>query len=197
VLKKACEDLLRWLESGILLDYISVNVSSVQLKNPDFVSTVRKILEQTGIAPGNLVLEITETAFIEDFDDSLEKLAQIRRLGVKVAVDDFGTGYASLKYLKQLPTDSIKIDRLFIQELPESHNDIAIISSLITLTDKLGLELVAEGIETEPQKRHLMEAGIRYAQGFLLSRPLPESELRAYCQAHAMLTQPKSRIHKL
>jgi len=197
VLKKACEDLLRWLESGILLDYISVNVSSVQLKNPDFVTTVHKILEQTGMAPGNLVLEITETAFIEDFDDSLEKLAQIRRLGVKIAVDDFGTGYASLKYLKQLPTDSIKIDRLFVQELPESQNDIAIISSLITLTDKLGLELVAEGIETESQKQHLMEAGIRYAQGFLLSRPLPEPELRAYCQAQATLIQPESRIRKL
>lgn len=158
---------------------------------------MHKILEQTGIAPDNLVLEITETAFIEDFDNSLEKLAQIRRVGVRVAVDDFGTGYASLKYLKQLPTDCIKIDRLFIQELPESHNDIAIISSLITLADKLGLELVAEGIETEPQKQYLMEAGIRYAQGFLLSHPLPEPKLRAYCKAQAIPTQPKSKIHEL
>ncbi len=191
VLKHACEDFLRWRREGVELGYVSVNVSSVQLKSPDFVKTVKQILDQSGMPHGKLEIEITETAFIEDFDESLEKLQQIRRLGVKVAVDDFGTGYASLKYLKQLPADRIKIDRLFIKDLPDSHNDIAIISSLITLTDQLGLDLVAEGIETDAQKRHLMEAGIRNAQGFLMSPPLPESQLLDFCRAR---TIPATRL---
>lgn len=186
VLQQACEDFLRWRQTSVELDYISVNVSSMQLKNPDFVSTVKQIIGHTGMPPNKLELEITETAFIDDFDESQKKLQQIRQLGIRVAVDDFGTGYASLKYLKELPADRIKIDRLFIQDLPENQNDIAIISSLVTLTDQLGLGLVAEGIETEAQKRHLMEAGIHYAQGYLMSRPLPEPELRSYCQAHAL-----------
>ncbi len=190
VLKRACEDFLRWRREGIELGYVSVNVSSVQLKNPAFVQTVLKILDQSGMPHSKLELEITETAFIEDFDESLKKLQQIRQLGVRVAVDDFGTGYASLKYLKQLPADRIKIDRLFIQDLPDSHNDIAIISSLITLTDQLGLDLVAEGIETEAQKRHLIEAGIRNAQGFLMSRPLRDAEFRDFCRAHAVHATP-------
>jgi diguanylate cyclase (GGDEF)-like protein len=194
VLKHACDDFLRWQQSQIELNYVSVNVSSVQLKNPDFVSTVKQILQNSGMPPNKLELEITETAFIEDFDDSLDKLQQIRQLGVTVAVDDFGTGYASLKYLKQLPADRIKIDRLFIKDLPESQNDIAIISSLITLTDQLGLGLLAEGIETEAQKRHLIQAGIQFAQGFLMSRPLPDSELRAYCEAHASPTASAVRM---
>ncbi len=182
VMKHACIDYLNWRDAGIELDYVSVNVSTVQLKNPQFVSIVSKILDTTGMPPECLELEITETAFIEDYSDGLDKLQQVRKLGVKVAVDDFGTGYASLKYLKQLPADRIKIDRLFIKDLPDSLNDIAIVSALITLTDQLDLGLVAEGIETEAQKNHLMLAGVKYAQGFLMSRPLPEPEIRRFCQ---------------
>jgi diguanylate cyclase (GGDEF)-like protein len=184
VLKQTCEDFRRWQLLGIELDFVSANVSSIQLRNPDFVETVRQILRQTGMPADKLELEITETAFIEDYEQSLEKLQQIRRLGVKVAVDDFGTGYASMKYLKELPADVIKVDRLFVKDLPDSHSDIAIISSLITLTDQLGLDLVVEGIETEAQRRYLQEAGIRTAQGFFMSRPLPEPEQVEYCRLH-------------
>lgn len=194
VLKQACADFLQWQEAGISLDYVSANVSTLQLKNPDFVETIQQILQQIQMPPEKLELEITETAFIEDFDESLHKLQQIRRLGVRVAVDDFGTGYASLKYLKQLPADRIKIDRLFIKDLPDSPNDIAIISSLITLTDQLGLGLVAEGIETESQQQHLIDAGIQFAQGFLMSRPLPEPELRTFCRAHASSPMTATRL---
>jgi diguanylate cyclase (GGDEF)-like protein len=194
VLKQTCKDFLRWRQAGIELHFVSINVSSIQLRSPDFVNTVQQILLQTGMPPDRLELEITETAFIEDFEQSLEKLEQIRLLGVKVAVDDFGTGYASLKYLKQLPADIIKIDRLFIKDLPDSDSDIAIISSLITLADQLGLGLVAEGIETEAQKHHLLEAGIHTAQGFLMSPPLPEPELVEYWRLH---TAPTSAVHSL
>ena len=186
VLKRACEDYLRWRRQGLPMNFVSVNVSSIQLKNPDFVQTVKDVLEQTGMAPRTLELEITETAFIEDFENSLAKLKQIQQLGVQVAVDDFGTGYASLKYLKELPANRIKIDRLFIKDLPDSHNDMAIVSSLITLTDELGLGLIAEGIETEAQRRYLMQAGVVMAQGYLMSRPLPEAEFLDYLSNHLM-----------
>ena len=198
VLKTACNDFLCWRDAGIELDYVSVNVSTVQLKNPEFVKIVKQNLLNTGIPPQCLELEITETAFIEEFDESLEKLQQIRKLGVRVAVDDFGTGYASMKYLKQLPADRIKIDRLFIKDLPDSHNDIAIISALISLSEQLGLGLVAEGIETEAQKHHLIKAGVKYAQGFLMSHPLPEPDLRRYCQATMELGStpgPQKQLH--
>lgn len=186
VMQHACEDFLRWRRDGLRMNNISVNVSSIQLKNPTFVQTVKNILEKTGMQPHTLELEITETAFIEDFENSLAKLKEIQQLGVQVAVDDFGTGYASLKYLKELPANRIKIDRLFVKDLPDSHNDMAIISSLITLTDELGLGLIAEGIETEMQKRYLMQAGVSVAQGYLMSRPLPEAELLEFLAAHSM-----------
>ncbi|MCU7844260.1 MAG: EAL domain-containing protein [Candidatus Thiodiazotropha sp. (ex Monitilora ramsayi)] len=186
VLKQACKDFIRWRNEGVQLDYVSANVSSVQLQNPNFVETVAHTLEVTGMAAHHLELEITETAFIEDFEGSLAKLKEIQSLGVKVAVDDFGTGYASLKYLKEMPADRIKIDRLFIKDLPDSQNDIAIVSSLITLTDRLQLGLVAEGIETETQKQYLLDAGITMAQGFLMSRPLPESEFIIYLAENSM-----------
>ena len=191
VIKQACINYLCWQDADINLDYISVNVSTVQLRNPEFVNIVSQILANTGMPPECLELEITETAFIEDFYESLDKLQQIRQLGVRVAVDDFGTGYASLKYLKQLPADRIKIDRLFIKDLPDSLNDIAIIDALIALTEQLDLGLVAEGIETEAQKNHLQLAGVKIAQGFLMSRPLPEQELRRfYLTQHQNLTEP-------
>lgn len=175
-LKHSCENFLRWRQQGFLLDSISVNVSSLQLQESGFVSTVAQILQFTGMPAQHLELEITETAFIEDFDDSLEKLKELRALGVRIAVDDFGTGYASLRYLKELPANHIKIDRLFIKGLPESQDDIAIISALITLSGKLNLGLVAEGIETQAQKQYLRAAGITLAQGYLMSKPLPETE---------------------
>ncbi len=184
VIKQACLNYLCWRDADIELEYISVNVSTVQLKNPEFASIVSQILTNTGMPPERLELEITETAFIEDYEDSLVKLDQIRKLGVKVAVDDFGTGYASLKYLKQLPADRIKIDRLFIKDLPDSPNDIAIIDALVILAGQLGLGLVAEGIETEAQRNHLTLAGVKLAQGFLMSHPLPERELRSFCLTH-------------
>jgi diguanylate cyclase (GGDEF)-like protein len=186
VMRRACEDFLRWRRDGLKMNYVSVNVSSIQLKSPDFVQTVKETLRNTGMEPHSLELEITETAFIEDFESSLSKLKEIQQLGVQVAVDDFGTGYASLKYLKELPANRIKIDRLFVKDLPDSHNDMAIISSLITLTDELGLGLIAEGIETEAQKRYLMLAGVSVAQGYLMSRPLPEPELREFLAAHCL-----------
>ncbi|MCU7905924.1 MAG: EAL domain-containing protein [Candidatus Thiodiazotropha sp. (ex Epidulcina cf. delphinae)] len=180
-MKHACEAYLRWRQQGISITYISVNVSSVQLKSPEFVETVRDTLAVTGMEPSALELEITETAFIEDFQTSLEKLTALRKLGVKIAVDDFGTGYASLKYLKQLPADRLKIDRLFIKGLPENPNDAAIISSLVTLTGKLKLDLIAEGIETNAQRDHLIHAGVNMAQGFLMSPPLPNEAFKSYC----------------
>lgn len=180
VMKHACESFLRWQQQGIALEYIAINVSSVQLKSSKFVETVKHILHVTGMKPSHLELEITETAFIKDYQASLEKLKELRTFGVKIAIDDFGTGYASLKYLKQLPADRLKIDRLFIKDLPENQNDAAIISSLVTLTKELNLELIAEGIEKDIQRDHLIKAGVVMAQGYLMSPPLSNEDFRNY-----------------
>ncbi len=180
VLKQACTTFVEWSRKGFELEHISINVSSVQIQSPHFVELVEKTIKSTGIRPHQLELEITETAFIEDFEDSLSKLKSLRGLGVRIAVDDFGTGYASLKYLKELPADHIKIDRLFISGLPNNQSDAAIISALIALTHKLKLGLIAEGIETESQRLYLLQVGITLAQGFLMSKPLSEAELLNY-----------------
>ncbi|MCM8857880.1 MAG: EAL domain-containing protein [Candidatus Thiodiazotropha sp.] len=180
VIKQACESFLRWQQQGIVLEYISINVSSVQLKSSKFVDTVKHILHVTGMKPTHLELEITETAYIKDYQASLDKLKELRTFGVKIAIDDFGTGYASLKYLKQLPADRLKIDRLFIKDLPENPNDAAIISSLVTLTKELNLELIAEGIEKDAQRDHLIKAGVMMAQGYLMSPPLSNEDFKNY-----------------
>ncbi|MES9944257.1 MAG: EAL domain-containing protein [Candidatus Thiodiazotropha sp.] len=180
VMKHACEVYLSWCKQGIQLEYISVNVSSVQLKNPTFAETVKHTLQTTGMRPDNLEIEITETAFIKDYQASLQKLHALRDIGIRIAIDDFGTGYASLKHLKQLPADRLKIDRLFIKDLPGNQNDSAIISSLVTLADKLKLGLIAEGIETEEQRDFLIKTGVTIAQGFLMSPPLSSEAFRRF-----------------
>jgi len=183
-LKRACMDFKQWQSADIDLDYVAVNVSGLQLQNPQFILSVKEVLLTTGMDPRRLELEVTETALIEEFESSLEKLEELRRLGIRIAVDDFGTGYASLKYLKALPADKLKIDRLFVKDLPQSKRDKAIISSVVTLSRELGFSLLAEGIETADQAEFLLHAGVPTAQGFLYSKPLPLPEFLAFVNSN-------------
>jgi len=180
VLKQACMDLKKWLASGIKLDHVAVNVSGFQLEQKNFVAVVEDALEVSGLDARYLELEVTETALIEDFEESMLKLKTLRSLGVRIAVDDFGTGYSSLKYLKVLPADRLKIDRLFVRELPENTRDAAIISSLVTLSKELGLSLLAEGVETRQQVDFLRDSSIHAIQGFFYSKGLPEAEFLGF-----------------
>jgi diguanylate cyclase (GGDEF)-like protein len=176
VLEQACGQSARWERRGHRLN-LSVNLSARQLERPELVAEVRGALDRSGIDPGTLTLEITETALMRDPDDTAGVLAELKTLGVRIAVDDFGTGYSSLAYLRQFPVDSLKIDRTFITGLALSSEAHALTHTLIQLGAALGLETVAEGVEHHSQVRELQREGCDLAQGFLFARPLSPDAL--------------------
>jgi diguanylate cyclase (GGDEF)-like protein len=150
---------------------VRVNVSARQLAQDDLPQIVTDALEDAGMDPSRLCLEVTESVLIEDPESSIKTLAALRRLGVKIAVDDFGTGYSSLEYLRRFPVDCVKIDRAFVRGLPHSTEDVAIVNAVIELGHALNLSVTAEGVETSEQLGNLQSAGCDTAQGFLFSRP--------------------------
>jgi diguanylate cyclase (GGDEF)-like protein len=178
VLRKALEQSRRWRAAlpGKQL-HISVNLSARQHSDPELISTVKQVLEETGTDPGVLCLEITETDLMEDVDASFETLKQLKELGVGLSVDDFGTGYSSLASLKRFPIDSLKVDRSFVAGLDRGRGteDAAIVTAVISLAHTLGLTAVAEGVETSEQLEQIKALDCDVAQGFYFARPRPAS----------------------
>jgi diguanylate cyclase (GGDEF)-like protein len=174
VLEEACRQLAMWRRSGPPAADISmsVNVSPRQLMQPDFAATVARALETTGAKPSSLCLEITEAALIEDVDVARRELGKLRDLGIRLAVDDFGTGYASVSYIRQLPIDVVKIDKSFVQGLTAGAEDAAIAQAIIKMSHALGLTTVAEGVETGEELSKLQNLGCDLVQGFYFSAPL-------------------------
>ncbi|MFZ0525702.1 MAG: EAL domain-containing protein [Xanthobacteraceae bacterium] len=156
---------------------VSVNVSPIQLAKPDFVATVQSMLATTGLDPHRLVLECTETIFIEDSEKMLSTLHKLKQIGVQIALDDFGTGYSSLSYLRSFPFDIVKIDRSFVSDLDASTSSSVIVQAVILIAGSLGIRTVAEGIETEAQLTLLKLLGCNDVQGYLLGKPAPASEI--------------------
>ncbi len=156
---------------------VSVNVSPIQLAKPDFVATVQSVLTTTGLDPHRLVLECTETIFIEDSEKMLSTLHKLKQIGVQIALDDFGTGYSSLSYLRSFPFDIVKIDRSFVSDLDASTSSSVIVQAVILIAGSLGIKTVAEGIETEAQLKLLKLLGCNDVQGYLLGKPAPASEI--------------------
>ena len=180
VLQAACEEAIRW-EPGADGEplTISVNLSSRQVSDPGVVRTVSDVLADTGLDPQRLSLEITETVLIDDADAALETLGRLKELGVRLVLDDFGTGYSSLSHVKRFPIDVLKIDRSFIDGLGRDPEDSAIVTAVISMGRALGVNIVAEGVETEEQAAHLRALGCNLAQGSLFARPLPPDEAAA------------------
>jgi EAL domain-containing protein (putative c-di-GMP-specific phosphodiesterase class I) len=172
VLRTACAQAVEWQRDQQLTIRMAVNVATVQLRQPDFVERVRAALEQTGLPPYQLELEITEGCLVSDVDETVEKLRQIRALGVALAVDDFGTGYSSLAYLKRLPLDRLKIDQSFVRGIPHSPNDCSLVRAIIAMAHNLKLDVIAEGVESQAQIDFLCAEGCDEIQGFLLSPPI-------------------------
>ncbi len=177
VLREVCAQNKRWLEEGLSPKRIAVNLSARQFHQRDLVTTVKQILEETGLASEYLELEITESVAMEDADYTIEILHQLREMGVYIALDDFGTGYSSLNYLKRFPLNIIKIDRSFIRDLTTNSNDAAIATAIISLAHNLNLSVIAEGVEIEEQLAFLKLQQCDNMQGFLFSKPLPVEEL--------------------
>ena len=180
VIQTACQDFLRWKAQELPLPQVSVNVAGPQIQRGGFVKTVRRVLEDTGIDPNCLELEITEGFIMREADQAISTLIELKSLGVMLAIDDFGTGYSSLSYLKRLPIDRLKIDRSFVRDIPEDADDMAITKAILSLGANLQLEVIAEGVETNEQQEFLRSEGCVKVQGFLYSQPLPESELVSF-----------------
>jgi len=179
VLNEACDQIARWQAAGLHIPRVAVNVSPQQLRYHSLPDEVAKALERTGIAPELLELELTESALMAPNLEPVAMLKQLRVLGVRLAIDDFGTGYSSLAYLKRFPLDLLKIDKSFTDDLLESDEARAIVETIIVLGHKLGLRVLAEGVETEAQRSLLNTLGCHQYQGYLASKPLPVAELEA------------------
>jgi EAL domain-containing protein (putative c-di-GMP-specific phosphodiesterase class I) len=168
---------------------MAVNVSMKQLASDKFVHQIEEALGSSGIRPGMLELEITETAIMTDARSIIEQLTRIKGLGVRIAIDDFGTGYSSLAYLRQFPIDSIKIDRSFIAAIGDSPAATAVIQTLVQLGQKLGISTLAEGIEDQSQLEYLQDQRCDHGQGFLVTRPLTPPDLSDFL--HSYQRQPE------
>jgi len=163
--------------------YVSVNLSSMQLMQVDFVDRVKEIIHEAGMPPSMIRFEITESMLMESFESSVEKLLLLREIGVKIELDDFGTGYSSLNYLKRLPIETVKIDKTFIDDIAEENKQMDITDLIIELAHKLGLKVVAEGVEAQEQMDLLTQYKCDIIQGFLISKPLPESEVKKFLES--------------
>ncbi|MCX7842927.1 MAG: GGDEF domain-containing phosphodiesterase, partial [Clostridia bacterium] len=181
VLEEACSHCKRWNDEGMELS-VAVNVSPVQIKREGFCEEVMNILKKTEIPPDKLQLEITECSLVQNFSKAASMLSFFKERGVRVALDDFGTGYSSFSYLKQLPIDVIKIDREYIKNLEADVRERAITGSIIALTHVLGMEVIAEGIETKEQFEYLKKIGCNTAQGYYLSKPLKLEDFKIFLQ---------------
>jgi diguanylate cyclase (GGDEF)-like protein len=186
VLKVACMQLIQWDARGISLQYVAVNVSPQQFRDPRFKDSVREAIELTGIDPRRLVFEITESLLMHDPAHAKGLLEELTAMGIRFAVDDFGTGYSSLAYLQRFPLAKLKIDRSFVENLLTSRNDQAIVSAVVGLAQTLDLELVAEGVETEAQRSLLTEMGCDHIQGWLVCKALPSDELAQRFEARTL-----------
>jgi diguanylate cyclase (GGDEF)-like protein len=176
-LLEACRQSRAWQRSGLAPTPVAVNVSPRQFWRGDFYERVHTVLDRSGLEASLLDLEITESCLLSDVEAAIRILQMLRNLGVRISIDDFGTGFSSLGLLKRLPLDCLKIDRCFVRELPGEARDAHIASVIISLAHGLDLEAVAEGVETEEQRDFLLERGCRSMQGFLFSEPLAAAEL--------------------
>ncbi|SFW98559.1 putative bifunctional diguanylate cyclase/phosphodiesterase [Marinospirillum alkaliphilum] len=177
VLERAMQDFLRWRAAGVELDTLAVNLSPRQFMQPDLVSHIAAALERWRFPAACLELEITETALMGQGAHAEEALQELKALGLRLAIDDFGTGYSSLAYLKRFPLDKLKVDQSFVRDLPDDVAGSEIVAAVIAMGRGLGLQVLAEGIESRHQLSFLAERGCHAGQGYLFSRPVPESQL--------------------
>jgi len=180
ILRTACNQNKAWQQAGLPSIRITINISSVQFSQKNFVKIVDKVLKESGLDPQYLELELTESILMQTTDTAVTTLKELKSLGIRLSIDDFGTGYCSLNYLKSFPIDTLKIDQSFVRDLSSSQEDKAIIHAMIALGHTLNLHVIAEGVETMQQLEYLSEKGSDAVQGFLFSKPLPNDLFKAF-----------------
>jgi diguanylate cyclase (GGDEF)-like protein/PAS domain S-box-containing protein len=174
VIKQACETANNWRSLYNFQGIVSVNISAVQLRNSDIVNTISTILSETGFPASSLELEISENTFVDCLDETITKMAELKKMGVKISLDNFGKGYSSLGYLRRIPIHVLKIDKSFVDEINPSYQGKKIVSSIISLAQDLEIDVIAEGIETSEQYNYLKQARCGFIQGHYTSKPIPE-----------------------
>lgn len=191
VMRQACLDFQKWNQLGFVLERVAVNVSSIQFRQPHFVEQVKNILLETKMPPACLELEITESVTVDNINYAIDVMDELRRLGISISIDDFGTGFSSLNYLKNFPINTLKVDRSFIINIEEQTNDLAIIRSIIALAHSLHLNVIAEGVENYHQLCYLSQQKCDMIQGYYFSKPLNEEDLIALlCHPEALPNFP-------
>ncbi len=180
VFRESCAQMRKWLDNGLDIQHISINVSSKQFRQQDFVDQIADAIRQYEVPASRFVIELTEGVVIDNIDDTVEKMRALKQLGVKISIDDFGTGYSSLTYLKQLPLDELKIDKSFVRDIATDFNDAIIIETIINMAHNLGIDVIAEGVETEEQRDFLYNKGCRVFQGYYFSRPMTSADFEAW-----------------
>ena len=176
VLKEACRQVKKWHEQGFTKLYVAVNLSARQLKEPDLVEIVERALVETGLDPSYLKLEVTESCVMDNPEEAIAKMEELKARGIGFAIDDFGTGYSSLSYLKRFPIETLKIDRSFVTDSMNNRDDQEIIKTIIAMAQNLNITTVAEGVETREQRDFLSQQGCTTMQGYLFGRPLPRDD---------------------
>ncbi len=176
VFREACSAYMKWKKSGVYLDLIAINISSVQLRQPDAFKNFKKIIDETGIDANHIEMELTERYIMEYTTEKLTILGDLRNLGCRISIDDFGTGYSSMSYLKSLEIDTIKIDKSFILDLPGNQHDVEVSKAIIVLSQSLGYEVIAEGIENIEQENLLKEYNCDMGQGFFFAKPMKSED---------------------
>ena len=192
VLATACAQLAAWARRAETAHLtMAVNVSVRQFAHPDFVAQINAVLAHTGANPLRLKLEITESLMVHDIAETIAKMTELKSKGVSFSLDDFGTGYSSLMYLKRLPLDQVKIDKSFVKDLLTDANDVAIARAIVALAQSMSLTVIAEGVETEAQRRLLAHLGCHACQGYLFSRPLPIDRLEDFMRENRSIGQER------
>ncbi|CUW38916.1 Putative Adenylyl cyclase class-3/4/guanylyl cyclase,378-537 and Diguanylate phosphodiesterase, EAL domain,544-790 [Magnetospirillum sp. XM-1] len=182
VLEESCRQIAAWREEGLSGIKVAVNVSGRQFLNHALVECISDLMAQYGVQPAQLEIELTESTVMAEPERAIEQLNRLREIGIQVSVDDFGTGYSSLSYLKRLPLSTIKVDRSFVRDVNNQSENAAIVSAILGLADALDMSIVAEGVETEGEERHLRDAGCIKVQGFRYAKPMPANQLAGWLQ---------------
>ncbi|MDQ7060457.1 MAG: EAL domain-containing protein [Sulfurimonas sp.] len=180
IIDEACTQLAQWKDTDMKEISISINISAKQIMHQDLFTYIRKAISKADIDASLLELEITESVIMENIDETIQILEDLKTLGLSIAIDDFGTGYSSLSYLKKLPIDKLKIDREFIKDIPGDKDDIAITNAIVSLAKALDLKIIAEGPETQEHITFLKEAECDIAQGYFYSKPILAKDVKNF-----------------